>query len=164
MESTEKLGNESPSRMPAFLVGIVVVALLGALLGVAMHYSRAPGGTAVADTHLPFGPAEQKAAEHIHFHDIALSEATNMLNQNFTYVNGAVSDDGVDTVKEVEVTIEFKNSLSQVGLRETRKLLGPGAAPLMGGDHRDFSVTLEAVPSDWNHEYPSIRVTGLQLE
>jgi hypothetical protein len=129
-----------------------------------VRHSSGGGGTAVVDAHLPFGPAEQKAAEHVHFHNIALSEATNMLNQNFTYVNGVVSDDGADTVKEVEVTIEFKNSMDQVGLRETRKLLGVGAAPLMGGDHRDFSVTLEAVPTDWNHEYPSIRVTGLQLQ
>ncbi|MGA8102486.1 MAG: hypothetical protein WB869_10050 [Candidatus Acidiferrales bacterium] len=164
MDNTEQLGNESPSRMPAFLIGVVLVALLGAALVWMVRHSSAGGGTAVAEAHLPFGPAEQKAAERIHFHDIALSEATNMLNQNFTYVNGVVSDDGADTVKEVEVTIEFRNSMDQVGLRETRKLLGPGAAPLLGGDHRDFSVTLEAVPSDWNHEYPSIRVTGLRLQ
>jgi hypothetical protein len=164
MENTEQLGNESPSRTPAFLIGLVIVALLGVGLIWMVRHSSGGGGTAVADAHLPFGPAEQKAAEHIYFHDIALSEATNMLNQNFTYVNGVLSDDGTDTVKEVEVTIEFKNSMNQVGLRETRKLLGPGAAPLLAGDHRDFSVTLEAVPSDWNHEYPSIRITGLQLE
>ena len=164
MDNTEQMGNESPSRMSAFLIGLVLVALLGVALVWMVRHSSAGGGKAVADVHLPFGPAEQKAAEHIHFHDIALSEATNMLNQNFTYVNGVVSDDGADTVKEVEVTIEFRNSMSQVGLRETRKLLGPGAEPLLGGDHRDFSVTLEAVPSDWNHEYPSIRVTGLLLQ
>jgi|HubBroStandDraft_4_1064222.scaffolds.fasta_scaffold1065455_1 hypothetical protein len=164
MDNTEPMGNQSPSRMPAFLIGSVIVALLGVGLVWMVRHSAAGGGKPLADAHLPFGPKEEKAAERIHFHDIALSEATNMLNQNFTYVNGVVSDDGADTVKEVEVTIEFKNSMSQVGLRETRKLLGPGAEPLLGGDHRDFSVTLEAVPSDWNHEYPSIRVTGLLLQ
>jgi len=29
---------------------------------------------------------------------------------------------------------------------------------------RDFQVILERIPSDWNRQYPSIRVTGLILK
>jgi len=37
--------------------------------------------------------------------------------------------------------------------------------PLKAGESRDFSVTLGAhLPSEWNRQYPAIRVAGLILE
>jgi hypothetical protein len=86
------------------------------------------------------------------------------LNQEVTYVAGTVSNDGVATVKEVEVTFEFRDPFNQVILLETRRLLGPNARPLNGGERRDFQVSLEYVPDEWNQQYPEIRVTGLLLQ
>jgi hypothetical protein len=81
-----------------------------------------------------------------------------------TYIAGVVSNDGVATVKEVELSFEFRDPFNQVILRETRRLLGPNAHPLAGGERRDFQISLEYVPSEWNHQYPAIRITGLLLQ
>jgi hypothetical protein len=64
----------------------------------------------------------------------------------------------------VEVAFEFHDPFNQVILRETRRLLGPGAKPIGGGERSDFQVSLEYIPAEWNQQYPTIRVTGLQLQ
>ena len=153
---------EEKSAFPvAFGIGIVVVILLvaGFVLATRLSRSKAP-----AAQPLPFGPAEQAAAERIHFLDPQMAQASNYLNQTITYVAGTISNDGVATVREVEVAIEFHDPFNQVFLRETRRLLGPNAKPIGGGARRDFEVTLDYVPAEWNQQYPSIRITGLQLE
>ncbi|MGB2888230.1 MAG: hypothetical protein WBC04_11080 [Candidatus Acidiferrales bacterium] len=155
--------SEEQSRMPtAFAAGVVVVLLaLGGLFWITRS-TRSAGQT--GEQHLPFGAAEQQAAQHIHFLDLKLSQATNLLNQEFTYVSGILSNDGSQTLRDVEVTLEFRDSLNQVVLRESRTLFGPRSQPLYGGQHRDFEITLDSVPAVWNQQYPSIRVSGLALE
>ncbi len=121
-------------------------------------------GSAVA-AKLPFGPAEQTYAERIHFNDLHMSRSTNMLKQEFTYVNGTMSNDGVQTIRAMEVTVEFRDALNQVILRDSQFVIAPSAdPPLNAGLSREFQVTLEHVPAEWNQEYPSIRVTGLMLQ
>jgi hypothetical protein len=144
----------------AFVIGIVVVlVLVGALILVTrLTRSKAP-----AAQPLPFGAAEQAAAARIHFGDPQMAQATNYLNQTITYVAGTISNDGVVTIREIEVTFEFHDPFNQVILRETRRLLGPNAQPIGGGARRDFQVTLDYIPAEWNQQYPSIRITGLQL-
>ena len=68
----------------------------------------------------------------------------------------------VSTVKAA--TIEFRDNLNQVILRETEILIVAGAEPLQAGQRRDFQVTLEHLSTAWNQQYPSIRPTGLILE
>lgn len=157
------VASEEQSRMPAaFAAGVVVVLLgLGGLFWITRS-TRSAGPT--GEHHLPFGPAEQQAAKHIHLLDLKLSQATNFLNQDFTYVSGVLSNDGAQTLRDVEVTLEFRDSLNQVVLRESRALFGPRSRPLYGGQQRDFEITLDSVPVVWNQQYPSIRVTGVALE
>jgi hypothetical protein len=148
------------SRLAVLLiVGAVVVVLLAAGLILASRSLERRGPAAAAK--LPFGPAEQAYAEQIHFQDIEMSRATNFLNQEFTYVTGAISNDGTRTLAGLEITIEFHDSFNQVILRQTQRVIGPAARPLPGGAQRAFQVTFEHIPSEWNQQYPSIRVTGL---
>jgi hypothetical protein len=119
---------------------------------------------AVAQTaQLPFGPAEQTYAEHIHFRDVQMAQATNFLKQEFTYVTGVISNDGVRTVRSLQVTLEFHDPFNQVVLREPELVVDP-KAPLTGGQRAPFQITLEHVPAEWNQQYPAIRVTGLVIE
>jgi hypothetical protein len=145
----------------AFAAGAVIVALvLGGVILLSRGSHPAGPGTAVK---LPFGPTEQTYAEHIHFKDIQMAKANNFLNQEFTYVAGTISNDGARTIRALEVTLEFHDPFNQIILRETDPLIGPKDQSLGGGQRRDFQITLEHVPVEWNQQYPSIRVTGLLL-
>ena len=163
MEPEVSAPREDRSRLPvAFAAGAGVVLLLfgGLLLVTRTMKSRGPA----ANAGMPFAAAEQAYSGHIHFTNIQLAKATNMLNQDFTYVAGVISNDGVRTIRGLEVTLEFRDPFGQVILRETEQLIGTGAEPLGGGARRDFQITLEHVPAEWNQQYPGIRVTGLILQ
>jgi hypothetical protein len=164
MSEPEAKAAESERRRLAILlaVGAAVVVLLAAGL-ILVSRSLQPRGPAAA-AKLPFGPAEQAYAEQIHFQDIEMSRATNFLNQEFTYVTGAISNDGTRTLAGLEITIEFHDQFNQVILRQSQRVVGPTARPLLGGAQRAFQVTFEHIPLQWNQQYPSIRVTGLAFQ
>ena len=92
-----------------------------------------------------------------------MSRAANTLNQEVTFVVGTVENSGARAVRQVEVTVEFHDLINQVILRDSHRLLRPGA-PLGPGQNQDFQINFDRVPNDWNRRYPSLRVTGLQLE
>jgi hypothetical protein len=150
-------------RFPAaFAMGFVITLLLaGGLVWLTrVTESRGPGPVGK----LPFGPAEQDYAQHIHFQGGPMSQATNFLNQEFTYVAGTVSNDGPRTLRALDVMFEFHDPFNQVVLRDPQRILTNGS-PLKAGESRDFQVTLGAhLPSEWNRQYPLVRVTGLILE
>ena len=162
-EPTETIEREEGSRFPAaFAAGAIVVALLFGGLLLVVHWTQPRGPAAVQ--HFPFGAAEQAYAEHIHFTNLQMAKATNFLNQEFTYVAGTISNDGAQTLRGLEVVLEFHDPFNQVILRENEQLIGAGARPLDGGQQRNFQVTLDHVPAEWNQQYPLFRVTGLILE
>jgi hypothetical protein len=147
----------------AFAIGAVIVLLLVAGL-VLVTRSIQPHRTTAAAT-LPFGTEEQNYAADIHFQDVAFSQSSNLLNQEFTYATGKISNDGSRAVRGLEITLEFHDQFSQVILRETQRAVELTAAPLPPGQQRDFQITIEQhIPSTWNQQYPSIRVTGLVLQ
>ncbi len=163
MEPGESSYREDRKRLPvAFVAGAVIVLLLfgGLLLLTRVMQSHSPSATAK----LPFGSEEQAYAQRIHFLDIQLAHATNFLNQDFTYVAGTISNDGVRTVRALEITVEFHDPFNQVILRESQQLIGPDTGPIAAGQSHDFQMTLEHLPVTWNHENPALRVTGLLLE
>jgi hypothetical protein len=155
-------GKEEGRQFPiAFAAGAVIVALVIAGLVLMSRGSRPAG--AAAEAKLPFGPAEQAYAEHIHFNGLQMAKANNFLNQEFTYVAGTTSNDGARTIRGLTVAMEFRDPFNQVVLREDETLIGTKDQSLGGGQRRDFQVTLEHVPAEWNQQYPNFRVTGLVL-
>jgi hypothetical protein len=163
---TEPGEDKDPQRrrdMPLmFLVGAIVVALaLGGLI-VLIQLSQPRGPEAAKK--LPFGAAEQAYAEHIHFGSIQMARAKNMLDQEFTYVAGTMSNEGTRTLKALDVVVEFRDSMNQVVLRDNERLVRSAMAPLGPGQSRDFQITLEHMPADWNQQYPEIHVDGMILQ
>jgi hypothetical protein len=164
MEPGESSYSAERRRFPvAFLAGAIVMALLfGGFYLLTRILGPHDSATAVK---LPFGAAEQAYAERVHFNDLHLSRSTNMIKQEFTYVTGTMSNDGVQTIAAMEVTVEFRDALNQIILRDSQFVIAlQGDPPLNAGLSREFQVTLEHVPAEWNQEYPSIRVTGLILQ
>ena len=87
------------------------------------------------------------------------------MNQEFIYVAGTVSNGGTRTVRALEVQFEFRDPFNQIILRDTQRIIAAQAQPLKPGDARDFQITLgQHLPSEWNRQYPAVRVTGLVLE
>jgi hypothetical protein len=162
-ETSTERGDRS-SLLVAFAAGAVVVLLLAAGLVLLTRITQSHGRGTAADK-LPFGPAEQAYAAQIHFQGGQMSQATNLLNQEFTYVAGVVTNNGPRNLGGIDVVFEFHDPFNQIILRDTQRLVDPKDEPLAVGHSRDFQVTLgEHIPSEWNRQYPSIRVTGLILE
>jgi hypothetical protein len=155
--------HKSSSFPAAFAIGVVVTLLLvGGLVWVSrVTQSRGPAPIGK----LPFGPTEEAYAQQIHFQPGEMSQATNFLNQEFTYVAGTVTNAGPRTLRALDVVIEFRDPFNQVVLRDPQRIILTDGQPLKAGASRDFNVTLGAhLPTEWNRQYPAIRVTGLILE
>jgi hypothetical protein len=150
------------SRLPvAFLVGLVIVTLF---IGAAVLLSRysTPSGPETLKP-LPMGPSEQAYASQIRFLEPKMSRAANFLNQEVTFIFGTIENVGNRKIKQVEITLEFHDPFNQVVLRDQQRLFLPDAPAMLPGQQRDFQVGYEHISAEWNNVYPTIRVTGLQL-
>jgi len=162
MEPGENRRSEN-SFPAAFAVGLVVVFVVVAGF-VLLTRSTVPHKSA-AELKLPFGTEEQSYAANIHLLGVDYSQSENLLNQEFTYATGKVSNDGNRAIRALELTVEFHDQFNQVVLRESQRVIDQTAAPLPPGQQRDFQVTIQQhIPSTWNQQYPSIRVSGLLLQ
>jgi hypothetical protein len=159
-----EVDQEERSRFPAALAaGAVVILFVAGVIVLLSHFITPP--RQAADVTLPFGSAEQTYAAQIHFQNLQLSHSNNLLNQEFTYVAGIVSNSGPRAVDAIEVLVEFHDPFHQVILRETERPVRRTDMPLRVGEQREFQITIEqGIPSQWDQQYPSIRVTGLSLE
>lgn len=154
---------EQQSRMGGpFLVGAIVVLIVFGAFYLALNFSG--GSTSKVQKPLPFGPAEQTYLANIKFENLNLSGLENMLHQKVTYLSGDISNKGTRTIRAAEITVEFYDQSNKVALRDTRRIIGDNTRPLESGETRDFQIGFEAIPNSWNHQFPTIRITGLDLE
>jgi hypothetical protein len=145
-----------------FLVGVVVVLIVFGAFYMAMRFPAGP--TSSAQKALAFGAAEQAYVTEIKFENLNLSSFENMLHQQVTYLSGDISNTGARTIQAAEVTVEFYDQDNKVALRDTRRIIGNNTRPLQSGETRDFQIGFEAIPDKWNHKFPAIHITGLDLE
>ena len=161
-EVAENRGRKS-SFPAAFAIGAVITLVLAGGLVWLTRVTQSHGPAAIGK--LPFGAEEQAYAQQIHFQGGQMSQATNFLNQEFTYVGGTVSNDGPRTLRALDAVIEFRDPFNQIVLRDPQRIILADGQPLKAGESRAFNVTLGAhLPTEWNRQYPAIRVTGLTLE
>jgi len=137
---------------------------LAGLVGVLWYLHASGLAPRKEDGPLAFGAGEQAYASKMEFSGLEMSRAANMLNQEVTYLSGEISNQGGRKVLEIEVTIEFRDAMNQVVLRDQRRVLGRLAQPLASGERRDFQIAFDHVPADWNVQVPTVRISGLDLE
>ena len=155
--------DEEKSRAPIVLLVGVAAALL--LMGIFYLVGRlTPAPTKAVEQPLPMGPAEQAYVPQIQFLEPKVARAANFLNQEVTFVFGTVLNNGPRPIRQIEITLEFHDPFNQVVLRDKQRLFSATAAPLAPNDRRDFQLGYEIVPVQWNQAYPTIRITGLQLQ
>jgi hypothetical protein len=157
------MSEDSDRRAPVvLLVGAVAMIVLIGVVYFAGRY--APVTATPAEQPLPMGAPEQAYAPQIQFVDMKVARATNFLNQEATFVFGTTSNNGPRAIRQIEVTLEFHDVFQQVVLRDKQRLFSPTAAPLAANQTRDFQLTYDAMPAQWDQAPPSVKVTGLALE
>jgi hypothetical protein len=159
----EHIMEEEKSRAPMVLLVGAIAALL--LIGVFYLIGRlTPAPAKTVEQPLPMGPAEQAYVPQIQFLEPKVARAANFLNQEVTFVFGTVLNNGPRPIRQIEVTLEFHDPFNQVVLRDKQRLFGPNAVPLAPHDRRDFQLGYETLPVQWNQAYPTMTITGLQLQ
>jgi len=146
----------------SFAVGLIVVLLIFGGFYFAMRFSGQSKPT--ADKPLAFGATEQTYAGSVEFENLEMSAFENMLHQKVTYLNGDISNKGTRAIRAADVTIEFYDPEHKLLLREVRRIVGNGTRKLESGETRDFQIGFETLPAGWDHKFPAIHLTGLDLE
>ena len=144
------------------IIGAVAMVLLISALYWASRYAPAP----VKPPELPLtmGTADQEYVPRIAFQEPQVARATNFLNQEVTFVFGTVKNNGPRPIRQLEVTLEFHDVFQQVVLRDKERLFSRDAIPLEAYHTRDFQITYETLPAQWDQAYPTLRITGLALQ
>lgn len=157
------MSTEERKEFPlAFLAGVGVMLLLLGGIYLLTRESKTPGP--IVEAHLPMDDAAKAYTQRIHFTDLTVGRAANFLNQEVTFLFGTVANDGAKVLRGLEVTLEFRDLLNQVVLRETRTIVGERIAPLAAGEKREFQLTFEHIPAEWNQAVPGISIRGLVIE
>jgi len=157
---------KSPREMRSGASRQILLSVIVILAGVGVYFIlfRSPQRPASpAGSRLAFGPQEQGYAPSLHLGNFAMKQAENFLNQEVKIVEGDVLNAGDRTVLALDATIEFRDGLDQVALRETRPLLPASTEGLKPGQVAHFEISFDHVPRSWNYQMPRLAVSGMKL-
>jgi hypothetical protein len=144
-------------------IGIAVAAVV-AIVVILLFVSR-------TEQKAPSGPPPYAA--YIKFTDLRMSAAENFVGATVSYIDGTVSNTGNQTVTHVTVEVTFRDSMGQLAQRETLPLRvlqtnGPypdavdlSVSPLAPGQSKPFRLTFERISSQWNQQYPDLKVVDV---
>jgi hypothetical protein len=159
-----------PTRAPEEMRGgasrQVLLSVIVILAGIGIYFVlfRSPQRPASpTGSQLAFGSQEQAYVPNIHLGNFAMKQAENFLNQEVKIVEGDVLNAGNRTVLALDATIEFRDTLDQIALRETRPLLLASAEGLKPGQVVHFEISFDHVPNSWNYQMPRVAVSGMKL-
>ena len=173
-QSTKELNFGSPHEeqggLPVAAWG--VAALIVVIVVSAMVYA---GRKKPAPAPSTLQPADAYAAS-LPLSQFAMSEAENLSGGKLTYLDGHVRNTGNRTVNGITVQVVFQNdlaltpqidtvSLTLIRMKEQYIDTGPvSAAPLQPGDDREFRLTFESVPDNWNTQMPEVRIIATEFK
>ena len=143
------------------VAALIVVVVVGALV-----FAGRKKPVAVPDTLQP----EDAYAASLPLSQFAMSESANLSGGKLTYLDGHIGNTGGRTVTAVTVQAVFRNDeqmppqidtvpLTLIRVKEPYIDTEPvSAAPIKPGDDREFRLTFETMPENWNQQMPEVRV------
>jgi hypothetical protein len=159
---TRKPEESGSNPIVAWVVaGLVVLLAIGGLLLATHKKASAPGNTIQPLAgYAPNLPLSQ----------LAMSESENISGGKYTYIDGHIRNTGDKTVTGITVQVLFRNDVQLPPQVETQSLAlirthdpyidtqPVGASPLKPSDDREFRLTFETIPGNWNYQMPEVRV------
>jgi hypothetical protein len=148
------------------VAALVVVAIVGVIV-FANHKPPAPAPNTLQ-------PADAYAAS-LPLSQLAMSESTSLSGGKLTYLDGHIVNSGARTVTGVTVQVVFQNDeqlapqietlpLTLIRMKEPYIDTAPVSAnPIKPGDDREFRLTFESIPDNWNTQMPEVRVIHTDL-
>jgi hypothetical protein len=159
---TEELEERGGFPLAAWgVAALIVVALVGALVFLGRKKPAAAPNT--------LQPAAAYAA-NLPLSQFAMSESENLTGGKQTYLDGHIANTGDRTVTAVTVQVVFRNDEDLAPQIDTLPLMlirmkqpyidtePVSAAPIKPGDDREFRLTFETVPENWNLQMPEVLV------
>ncbi|HTV82540.1 MAG TPA: DUF2393 family protein [Acidobacteriaceae bacterium] len=160
---------DSRSPLPWIIAGVVVLAILGAIIAFTHQPPPAnPGGANLAP------PAPYAA--NLSISHLQMSQASDMVGGQNTYLDGQITNQGNKTVTGITVQAGFWGFTNQLVGKPTMPLAlirtrepyvdtePVSAAPILPGQNRPFRLIFDSVPQDWNQNYPEIRIIQVTTE
>jgi len=164
--ATEPVQREGFPVTALAVATLVVVVVLGALFFVGRKKPVvAPNTLLPADTYAASLPLSQ----------LAMSESGNLSGGKQTYLDGRIGNTGGRTVNTVTVQVVFQNDVALAPQIDTQPLRlirmrepyidtePVSANPIKPGDDREFRLTFDTIPDNWNQQMPAVRVTRVGL-
>jgi hypothetical protein len=142
-------------------VALIVIVVAGVLVYSGRKKPAAPPST--------LQPADVYAAS-LPLSQLAMSESANLSGGKLTYLDGHVQNTGSRTLTGITVQVVFGNDEALAPQIDTVPLTlirtkdpyidtqPVSANPLKPGDDREFRLTFEAIPDNWNQQMPEVRV------
>jgi len=148
------------------VAALIAVVIVGALVSYGWKKPvPAPSTLLPADAYAASLPLTQ----------FEMSESANLTGGKLTYLDGHIGNTGDRTVDAVTVQAVFQNDielapqiytvpLTLIRMKEPYIDTEPvRAAPLKPGDDREFRLTFETVPENWNQQMPEVRIVHAEL-
>jgi hypothetical protein len=160
-ESSREARRQFPLALAGGLAVVLIVAGIFVTMSKSVHVAPPPTPKPMA-----FGAPEQAYAAHVQFNNIQLAKSSNLLNQQFTYINGTVANSGDHAISQLAMSVDFCDDLANkhVALHDTETVISATDQPLPPHQQRDFSVTLDKFPQNWNQQMPLFYTSGLVLQ
>lgn len=148
------------------VAALIVLVVVGVFIYVGRRRPAPPPTT--------LQPADAYAAS-LPLSQFAMSESENLSGGKLTYLDGHVTNSGNRTVTAVTVQVVFQNDLALAPQIDTIPLTlirtrdpyidtePVSVAPLKPGDDREFRLTFETVPENWNTQMPFVRIIHTDL-
>lgn len=149
------------------VAALIVVVVVGILVFAGRKKAGPPPNT--------LQPEDAYAAS-LPLTQFAMSESSSLSGEKLTYLSGHVRNTGQKTVTGATVQVVFANDegmppqiqtvpLALIGMREPYVDTQPVSAnPIKPGDDREFRLTFESVPENWNTQMPQVRVIHVDTQ
>jgi Protein of unknown function (DUF2393) len=162
-----------PDERPSYPVTAwAVAALIVTVLVGGFVYIGRKKPAAVPSTLQPPDPY----AVSLPLSQFAMSESTNLSGGKLTYLDGHVTNTGNRIATGIIVQVVFQNDeamppqidtipLTLIRMKDPYIDTEPVSSdPLKPGDDREFRLTFETVPENWNTQMPEVRVIQTDLK
>jgi len=150
---------EEKRDVPAGVIAAVVfvVVVLAGVYWVIQQQS-------VREAPLAPSPEAEAYLASLAVENLRLSAEENFLQQQVTYLDGRLANQGDRTIRHLKLRLYFRDTLNQVILRVDRDVIGAGSPPLVGGENREFRLLFDYIPDSWNRQLPQFQLAAMEFQ